>query len=236
MENNPNTEQLEKELRRTMYRKNYRSAALSTFGTLLVVAAIAVLVSMLVLPVIQITGSSMTPTVNDGEILVALRGNNAIYPRGDICVFYYNNKLLVKRIIAFAGEWVNIDAEGNVFINDVPLDEPYLTDKALGDCNIQLPYQVPDGKIFVMGDHRATSADSRNTAVGCVSEEQMVGRVILRIWPFNVFGPITFTEPILDETSDATPIVTPEPTPVPTATPMPTEVPEAGETAETAEP
>jgi signal peptidase I len=153
------------------------------------VAAVAILISMLVMPVLQITGESMTPAMTNNEIVVALRGSS--FEKGDIIAFYYNNKILVKRVIAQAGEWVDIDEFGNVYINNIPLDEPYLEEKALGDTNIQLPYQVPDGKIFVMGDHRATSADSRNTAVGCVADEQVVGRIVFRIWPFNVFGNIT---------------------------------------------
>ena len=179
----PTVEQLESELRRARHKRNYRRTLLSTISALVSVAAIAVLVSMLALPFLQVVGESMTPSLYEGEIVVAPRGTT--FQKGDVIAFYYNNKILVKRVIANAGEWVNIDADGNVFINDVPLDEPYLTEKALGDCNITLPYQVPDGKIFVMGDHRATSSDSRNTAVGCVSQEQVVGRVMLRVWPLN---------------------------------------------------
>ena len=165
---NPTVEQLEGELRREQHRRNYRSTLLSTVSALVIVAAIAVLVSMLALPVLQVVGESMTPSLYQGEIVVAPKGT--VFQKGDIIAFYYNNKILVKRVIANAGEWVNIDADGNVFINDVQLEEPYVSEKALGDCNITLPYQVPDGKIFVMGDHRATSSDSRNTAVGCVAQ------------------------------------------------------------------
>lgn len=180
---NPTVEQLEGELRREQHRRNYRSTLLSTVSALVIVAAIAVLVSMLALPVLQVVGESMTPSLYQGEIVVAPKGT--VFQKGDIIAFYYNNKILVKRVIANAGEWVNIDADGNVFINDVQLEEPYVSEKALGDCNITLPYQVPDGKIFVMGDHRATSSDSRNTAVGCVAQEQVVGRVVLRVWPLD---------------------------------------------------
>ena len=180
---NPTVEQLEGELQRERHRRSYRSTLLSTVSALVIVAAIAVLVSMLALPVLQVVGESMTPSIYEGEIVVAPKGT--AFQKGDVIAFYYNNKILVKRVIANAGEWVNIDADGNVFINDVPLDEPYVSEKAFGDCNITLPYQVPDGKIFVMGDHRATASDSRNTAVGCVAQEQVVGRVVLRVWPLN---------------------------------------------------
>ena len=181
-------DQLERELRRERHRRSYRSTLLSTVSALVIVAAVAVLVSMLALPVLQVVGESMTPLLHQGEIVVAPRGT--AFQKGDVIAFYFNNKILVKRVIANAGEWVNIDADGNVFINDEPLEEPYLTEKALGDCNITLPYQVPDGKIFVMGDHRSTSSDSRNTAVGCVAQEQIVGRVMLRVWPLSEFGVI----------------------------------------------
>ena len=183
---NPTVEQLEGELQRERHKRSYRSTLLSTISALVIVAAIAVLVSMLALPVLQVVGESMTPSIYEGEIVVAPKGT--AFQKGDVIAFYYNNKILVKRVIANEGEWVNIDADGNVYIDDVLLDEPYISEKALGDCNITLPYQVPDGKIFVMGDHRATSADSRNTAVGCVAQEQVVGRVVLRVWPLAKFG------------------------------------------------
>ncbi len=184
----PTVEQMEKELHRVRYNRTYRKTLSSTIAVLITVAAIAILVSMLVLPVLQIVGESMTPSLVDGEIVLSLKGSK--YDKSDIIAFYYNNKILIKRVIASAGEWVDIDADGNVYVNNVPLNEPYITEKAFGDCNIELPYQVPDGKIFVMGDHRATSADSRNTAVGCVADEQIVGRIIMRIWPFSRFGPL----------------------------------------------
>jgi signal peptidase I len=151
-----------------------------------VVAAAAVLIAVLVLPVLQISGSSMTDTLQDGDVVVSISTTD--YQTGDIIAFYYNNNILVKRVIATAGDWVDIDEEGNVYVNGDLLDEPYVTEKALGDCNIDLPYQVPDGRCFVMGDHRATSIDSRNTAVGCVSSDMMVGKILFRVWPLSDIG------------------------------------------------
>ena len=130
----------------------------------------------------------MTPTLNSGDIVITVKDSDM--KQGDIIAFYYNNKILVKRVIASAGQWLDIDEEGRIFVNQQLLSEPYLMEKALGDVNIELPYQVPDGKIFVMGDHRSTSLDSRNTAVGCVSQEQLVGHIIFRLWPFESFGAI----------------------------------------------
>ena len=184
----PSAEQLEAELKREKYKRRYHSVLRSTIYTLITVAAIAVLVATLWLPVLQIYGSSMTPTLRDGEIIFSVK--TADLEPGDIVAFYYNNKILVKRVICGPGDWVNIDEDGTVYVNEVRLKEPYLAEKALGDCNIELPYQVPDGKIFVMGDHRSTSVDSRNTAVGCVAQEQIVGKIIFRIWPLNRIGTV----------------------------------------------
>ena len=160
----------------------------STIYTLITVAAVAVLVATLWLPVLQIYGSSMSPTLQDGEIIFTLKTNK--FERGEIIAFYYNNKILVKRVIAGPGEWVNIDPDGTVYIDGVALEESYLTEKAFGDTNIELPYQVPDGKYFVMGDQRSTSADSRNTAVGCVSKDQLVGKILFRVWPLKDMGKV----------------------------------------------
>lgn len=184
----PSIEAMEAELKRVKYQKRYRKVIRSTIYTLVTVAAVAVLVATLWLPVLQIQGSSMTPTLYDGNIVVSVK--DSTFETGEVIAFYYNNKILVKRVIAQPGDWVDIDANGTVFVNGVELDEPYLQEKALGECNIELPYQVPAAKIFVMGDHRSVSADSRNTAVGCVSEEQIVGKIVFRVWPLSEFGSI----------------------------------------------
>ena len=188
IESPPTIEQLEGELKRVKYKHRYRSVLRSTIFTLITVAAVAVLVATLWLPVLQISGNSMSPTLQDGEVIFSVKTSD--FEPGDVISFYYNNKILVKRVIARPGEWVDIDKDGNVFVNNVPLNEPYLADKAFGDCNIELPYQVPDGKFFVMGDHRSTSVDSRSTAVGCVAQEQIVGKILFRVWPLNCFGPV----------------------------------------------
>lgn len=185
----PTTEELEQELQRLQYKNRYRSALKSTVYTLITVAAAVVLVATLWLPVLQIYGSSMTPTLQPKDIVVTLKRSEVKH--GDIIAFYYNNKILIKRVIATPGQWVDIDEAGQVFIDGHPLQEPYIQEPAFGDTNIKLPYQVPDGKIFVMGDHRETSLDSRNTAVGTVSQEQLVGKILLRIWPFDRAGEIS---------------------------------------------
>lgn len=184
----PTVSQLETELKREKYRRNYITVLRSTVYALVTVAAAAILVATLLLPVLQIYGSSMSATLEDGEIVVSIKSSD--FEPGDIVSFYYNNKILIKRVICQAGDWVDIDEEGTVYVNGAELDEPYLTEKALGDCNISLPYQVPDGKIFVMGDHRSTSVDSRNTAVGCVAQEQIVGKIVFRVWPLTRLGKV----------------------------------------------
>ncbi len=185
----PSLSQLEAELERERNKKKYKKTLRGTLAILIVTAAVVVLMAFLFFPVFRINGSSMSPTINEGEIVVSLKGSS--FECGDIVVISYNNKLLVKRVIASPGEWVDIDTEGNVYVNGTAIDEPYLTEKAFGDCNIALPYQVPDGRFFVMGDNRSTSQDSRNTAVGCIAEEQIVGRAILRIWPLSELSVIS---------------------------------------------
>lgn len=184
----PAIEQLEQELHREKYRSRFRQVLLSTVYSLIVVAAVAVLVAVLLLPVLQIYGNSMTPTLTEGDIVVSVKGSD--FEPGDLVSFYIGNKLLVKRYIAGPGQWVNIDKDGNVFVDNELLEEPYLAEKALGDCNIELPYQVPENRIFCIGDHRSTSVDSRNTSVGCIADEQIVGKIVFRVWPLSGFGPV----------------------------------------------
>lgn len=184
----PSVADLEAELQRVKYKSRYNTVLKSTVYTLITVAAVAVLVATLWLPVLQIYGSSMTPTLQDGQIVFSVK-TRTMEP-GDIIAFYYNNKILIKRVIANPGDWVNIQEDGTVFINDQELQEPYLMEKSFGDADIEFPYQVPDGKLFVMGDHRATSADSRHTSVGCVAPDQIVGKVVFCVWPMAEFGQI----------------------------------------------
>ena len=181
-------ELLEKELKREKHKRKYALVMKSTVYTLITVAAVAVLIATLWLPVLQIYGSSMTPHLADGDIVVSTVGKQ--FKQGDIIAFYYNNKVLIKRVIAKSGDWVNIAENGDVYVNDVLLDEPYVSEKSIGECDVEMPYQVPEGKWFVLGDHRRVSVDSRNAAVGCIGPEQVVGKIMFRVWPLKYIGPI----------------------------------------------
>lgn len=184
----PSADQLYAETERIRYRKSYIKMLYSTISSLIVVAAVAVLISMLFLPVFRVTGSSMTPTMNNDDLLICNKW--ADFESGDIVAFYFNNKVLLKRVIGTAGDVVDISEDGTVFVNGKVLDEPYLSEKAFGECDIDLPYQVPDNRIFVMGDHRSVSVDSRSSSVGCIASEYIIGKVIFRLWPWEVIGPV----------------------------------------------
>ena len=178
--------QLEAELKREKHKHRYRTVLKSTISTFIVVAAVAVLAATLWMPVLQIYGNSMTPTLKEGQIVVSLKGSNL--EQGDLVAFYVGNKLLVKRVIAESGEWFDITEEGVVFVNGKELDEPYLQEKAFGECDIELPYQVPESKYFLMGDHRTSSVDSRSSVIGCIDKEQIVGKIVFCVWPPEDFG------------------------------------------------
>ncbi|MCR5492838.1 MAG: signal peptidase I [Streptococcus sp.] len=186
----PKADDLSKELGKIKYRERYVRTLRSTVFTLVTVAALAVLIATIWLPVLQIYGNSMTPTLKAGDMVVSVSKKNL--KQGDVVAFYYNNKVLVKRVIATSGQWVNVDKKGNVYVDGKKLNEPYLQkgEKDYGETNIKLPYQVPDGKYFVMGDHRKVSIDSRNKTVGPVDSEQLVGKLTLRIWPLSRMGAI----------------------------------------------
>lgn len=184
----PTAEQLYAEMKRVRYKKNFRKTIAATVNSLIVVAAVSVLISMLFLPVLRVTGSSMTPTLYNDELVICNKRSN--YKQGDMIAFYFNNKILLKRVIALPGDWVEIKEDGTVYVNSVELNEPYIDEKALGECDIEFPYQVPESRIFVMGDHRSTSVDSRTSMVGCIADEYIIGRLIFRVWPFKVIGPL----------------------------------------------
>lgn len=186
LQNQLDEESVPEENKKQKRKREYRNTIKHIVEVLVVTAAISVLLATLFFPILKVSGVSMEPTLENGQIIVLEKSGK--FETGDLIGFYYQNKILLKRVIGQAGDYINIDANGNVYVNDVKLDEPYLNETALGDCDVELPYQVPDGKIFVMGDNRSKSVDSRSKLVGCVSEEQVVGRVMLRIWPLNQFG------------------------------------------------
>ena len=174
---------IEEELKRETYKSKYIKVLKSTFYALITIAAVAAIIATLLMPVLQINGSSMSPNLNEGEIVIAFKTSNI--KKGDIIAFYHGNKILVKRVIATQGDWVNIDKDGNVYIDGNLLEEPYINNKELGESNITFPIQVPDGQYFVLGDHRDTSLDSRNEEIGCIKKEDILGKVIVRVWPIN---------------------------------------------------
>ena len=184
----PTVEQLRAELERVRGVRRFVRSLRSTVCTLVMVAAVTVLASNFFIPVFRIQGSSMNPTLSEGDIVVAVMETDI--KQGDLVAFYYENRILVKRCIAGEGQWVDIDESGNVYVDGTLLEEPYLTEKALGKCDIELPYQIPDGMIFVMGDHRLVSIDSRTTSIGCIGKEQLAGKIVFRLWPLSRFETI----------------------------------------------
>ena len=184
----PPTEEVRKEFERVDYNRRFAGTVRSTINILIVVAAIAVLIAILLLPILRVYGTSMHGTLNSGDMAVSVKGAN--FETGDIIAFYYNNNILVKRVIGKSGDWVDVDLDGNVYVNNQKIDEPYIENKSYGETNIDLPYQVPEDRVFVMGDNRDVSIDSRNSSIGCVSSEQVVGKIVFRVWPLNRMGTV----------------------------------------------
>ena len=181
----PQLPELQKELKRERYKRRFRRLLKSTVSALIVVAAVAALIATLILPVLQIAGTSMEPNLCDGDIVLLVKTDDL--ETGDLCAFYYSNKILIKRVIGTPGDYIWIESDGTVFLNGEPLDEPYVSEKALGECDVEFPYQVPENNYFVMGDHRETSIDSRSTVIGCIPEDQLIGKIFCKIWPLKEF-------------------------------------------------
>ena len=182
----PSLKEIQTERKRIRRDSLYWQALRGTIAVLLVVAAVAVLITTLFLPILQISGDSMSPTLEHNEITILLKTSD--FERGDIIGFYYQGKILLKRVVALPEDEVAIDAEGNVYVNGEILDEPYVTEKCLGDCDLEFPYKVPGTSYFVLGDQRTNSVDSRNSVIGAISQDDIIGKVFLRVWPFARFG------------------------------------------------
>lgn len=181
----PEIDDLQKELKRERYKRRFCKLLKSTVNALIVVAAVAALVATLILPVLQIAGTSMEPTLNDGDIVLLVKMKDL--ETGDLCAFYYSNKILIKRVIATPGDYIWIESDGTVFLNGEELKEPYLTKKALGECDVEFPYQIPENNYFLMGDQRESSIDSRSSVIGCVPEDQIIGKIFCKFWPLSEF-------------------------------------------------
>ena len=179
----PTKKQVETERKRFRRQKAYNKALRGTVYVLTIVAAVAVLIATLILPVLQIEGTSMEPTLSNGNIVLLTKTPR--FDRGDLCGFTWNNKLLIKRVIGLPGDWIEIDTDGTIYLNGDQLEEPYVEHKALGECDLEFPFQVPQEQYFVVGDLRESSIDSRNSVIGCIQKEQIVGKVFFRIWPFK---------------------------------------------------
>ena len=182
----PQLEMLEKEVKREQYRRRFKRLLRSTTNALIVVAAVAALIATLLLPVLEIAGTSMEPSLNDGDIVLLVKTDKL--ETGDLCAFYYSNKILIKRIIAVPGDYIWIESDGTVFLNGNELDEPYVSEKSLGECDVEFPYQVPENSYFMMGDHRETSIDTRSTVIGCVAQDQIIGKILCKFWPLKEFA------------------------------------------------
>ena len=179
----PTKKQVETERKRYRRQKAYNKALRGTVYVLTIVAAVAVLIATLVLPVLQIEGTSMEPTLSNGDVVLLAKTTR--FERGDLCAFTWNNKLLIKRVIGLPGDWIEIDTDGTIYLNGDKLEESYVEHKALGECDLEFPFQVPQEQYFVIGDMRESSIDSRNTVIGCIPKDQIVGKVFFRVWPFK---------------------------------------------------
>lgn len=179
----PQLGELQTELKREQYKRRFRKLLRSTVNALIVVAAVAALAATLIFPVLQIAGTSMEPVLKEGDLVLLVKTDRL--KNGDLCAFYYSNKILIKRIIAGPGDYLWIESDGTVFVNGEELDEPYVSEKALGECDVEFPYQVPENAYFLMGDRRESSIDSRSSTIGCIAEDQIIGKILCKFWPLS---------------------------------------------------
>lgn len=181
--NSPTKKEIKDELNRINYKARYGTLLKSTLYTIIIIAAISAIISTLVMPVLQISGNAMEPKYKNGDIVVSIKTKNL--KSGDIVAFYHGNKILVKRVIATSGDWVNIDKTGVVYVNGQKLEEKYLTVKGLGETDIKYPYQVPNESYFVLSDDRTNNIDSRLEEIGSVKQDDLIGKVLFKVWPLS---------------------------------------------------
>lgn len=155
-------------------------------GWVFTAGMVAILCMVCFLPMMRVESDGMSPTLEKGQCVMVIPGDS--FEHGDIIAFYYDGRILLKRIIACPGEQVEVLKDGSVYVNGQLFDEPYASEKCYGSSDLTYPYQVPENRFFVMGDQRSAGTDSRTSQIGTVAQEQIVGKVVLRFWPLKAIS------------------------------------------------
>ena len=179
---------LEEEIKREKYKSKYTKILKSTIYALIIIASISALIGTLIMPVLEVNNTTMKPLLENNEIVLSLKTKKL--KQGDIIAFYQGNKILIKRVVAVPGNYISIDEEGNIYVDGEVLNEPYVTNKQKGETNIEFPYQVPESEYFVLSDERDKTNDSRNEDIGLIKKDNVIGKVIFRVWPLKKLGAI----------------------------------------------